>query len=46
MREHQILGHLQRREPRLVRGFSELGVRVTNDTDWFAVNNQACRFLA
>ena len=41
MHENLILERLQRMESRLVRGFSEMGVRVTDDSDWFTVNRDA-----
>jgi hypothetical protein len=36
-----LIERLQRIESRLVRGFSELGVRVTDDEDWFVVDHSS-----
>jgi len=36
--EKELLSRMQRMESRMVRGFSELGVRVTDDDEWFKFN--------
>jgi uncharacterized membrane protein len=43
--EKALMDRLQRIESRMVRGFSEMGVRVTDDDDWFKVNEDTSEVL-
>ena len=41
----ELLSRVQRMESRMVRGFSELGVRVTDDENWFKFNPETGEIL-